>query len=73
MSDDLFELDRTRHLTREEAAGQLRALADSLARHNSVEVERNGKRVTIAVPDEVAFKVGVEVGDGNELEVEISW
>ena len=40
-------------MTREEAAARLRALADSLAKHNSVEFSREGGRVTVAVPDEV--------------------
>ena len=50
---DLFEMDETQTVTREEAAARLRALADSLAKHNSVEFSRDGGRVTVAVPDEV--------------------
>lgn len=46
-------MDETRAMTREEAAAGLRALADSLAKHNSVEFARDGGRVTVFVPDEV--------------------
>jgi amphi-Trp domain-containing protein len=73
MSDDLFELDQNQRMSREQAAARLRALADSLERHNSVEVERSGKRVTIAVPDEVELGFEVEIGEENEIEVEIRW
>jgi amphi-Trp domain-containing protein len=70
---DLFEMDETRTMTREEAATRLRDLADSLARHNSVEFTRDGGRVTVAVPDEVRLKVEVELGDDNEIEIELTW
>ncbi|WP_416956211.1 amphi-Trp domain-containing protein [Nocardioides sp. T5] len=70
---DLFEMDETQTMTREEAAARLRALADSLAKHNSVEFTREGGRVTVAVPDEVRLKVEVELGDDNEVEIELTW
>ena len=70
---DLFEMDETQIMTREEAAARLRALADSLAKHNSVEFSREGGRVTVAVPDEVRLKVEVELGDDNEIEIELTW
>ena len=70
---DLFEIDRTKRLRREEAAAQLHALADALARHNSVEFEKNGHRITVDVPDEVELTVEVEIGDENELEIELRW
>ena len=70
---DLFEMDETRTMTREEAAARLRALADSLARHNSVEFQRDGGRVTVSVPDEVKLKVEVELGEENEIEIELTW
>lgn len=66
-------MDENRTMTREEAAARLRALADSLAQHNSVEFARDGGRITVAVPDEVTLKVEVELGDTNELEIELSW
>jgi amphi-Trp domain-containing protein len=71
--DDLFEIDQTQRLRREEAAARLRALADSLDRHNSVTFERAGHRITVDVPDEVELTVEVEIGEENELEVELRW
>lgn len=70
---DLFEMDETTTMTREEAAARLRALADSLAKHNSIEFSREGGRVTVSVPDEVNLKVEVELGDDNEIEIELTW
>ena len=70
---DLFEMDETQTVTREEAAARLRALADSLAKHNSVEFSRDGGRVTVAVPDEVQLKVEVELGEANEIDIELTW
>ena len=70
---DLFEMNETQTMTREEAAARLRALADSLAKHNSVEFSREGGRVTVAVPDEVQLKVEVELGDDSEIEIELTW
>jgi amphi-Trp domain-containing protein len=70
---DLFEIAETQHLRREEAAARLHALADALASNNSVEFERDGRRITVSVPDEVDLKVEVELGDNNELEIELTW
>ncbi|MBO0845343.1 MAG: amphi-Trp domain-containing protein [Nocardioides sp.] len=71
---DLFEIDETQHLRREEAAARLHALADALARNNAVEFEREGRRITVAVPDEVDLKIEVELGDDErELEIELTW
>jgi amphi-Trp domain-containing protein len=70
---DLFEMDDTQTLTREEAAARLHALADSLAKHNSIEFSRDGGRVTVAVPDEVRLKVEVELRESNEVEIELTW
>ena len=66
-------MDETQTLTREEAATRLRALADSLSKHNSIEFSRDGGRITVAVPDEVRLKVEVELGDENEVEIELTW
>jgi amphi-Trp domain-containing protein len=70
---DLFEIDDTQRLSREDAAARLRALADAIARNNSVEFERDGHRITVRIPDEVNLKVEVELGDDNELEIELTW
>ncbi len=70
---ELFETDDRVRLTREDAAARLHAIADVLARNNQIELERDGRRVTVRVPDEVDLKIEVEVGDENELEIELSW
>jgi amphi-Trp domain-containing protein len=71
---DLFDIDETQHLRREEAAARLHALADSLARNNEVEFARGNGRITVRVTDEVDLKIEVELGDdGNELEIELTW
>lgn len=70
---ELLELDETRRMTREEAAERLREVADQLSRNNSVEFARDSGRVTVRVPDEVNLKVEVELGDENELEIELTW
>ena len=71
---DLFEIDETKRLRREEAAARLRDLADVLARNNEVAFERDGRRITVDVPDEVNLKIEVEIGDDeSELEIELTW
>lgn len=68
-----FEIDTTQKMSREDAAAKLHALADALARHNSVEFERDGGRITVSVPDQVNLKIEVELGEENELEIELTW
>lgn len=70
---DLFETDERQRMSREDAAARLHAIADVLARNNQIELERDGRRITVRVPDQVDLKVEVEVGDENELEIELSW
>lgn len=71
---DLFEISEKERIGREEAAARLHALADALARHNDVEFERGGVRFKVHVPDEVDFKLEIEIGDDErELEVELTW
>ena len=72
---DLFDIDDTQLMSREAAAARLHALADALARNNSVEFDRAGRRITVRIPDQVNLKVEVELGDEgeNELEVELTW
>ena len=69
----LFEIDTTQKMSREDAADKLRALADALSRHNSVEFDRDGRRINVSIPDEVNLKVEVELGEENELEIELTW
>ena len=70
---NLFDIDKTERVSREEAAARLHALADALAQNNSVEFDKDGKRITVRVPDEVDLKIEVELGDENELEIELTW
>jgi amphi-Trp domain-containing protein len=70
---ELFDIDDSVRLSREEAAARLHALADALAQNNSIEFEREGRRITVSVPAEVDLKIEVELGDSNELEVELTW
>jgi amphi-Trp domain-containing protein len=71
---NLLELEEKRRLRREEAAARLHALADALASNNEVEFERGDLRFTVHVPDEVDFKLEVEIGDeGREIEIELTW
>jgi amphi-Trp domain-containing protein len=71
---DLFETDEKQRLRREAAAARLHEIADAIASHNAIDLERDGRRVTVHVPDEVDFKLEVEIGDGEgELEIELTW
>lgn len=69
----LLEFESEEKLSREAAAAKLRELADQLARHNQVAFEREGVRYTVDVPDEVTLSYEVEIGEDNEIEIEISW
>jgi len=70
----LLEVTQKETLSREEAAKRLHAIADSLAGHDNVDVQRDGLRLEFHVPDEVAYKVELEVeDDGTELEIELNW
>jgi len=71
---DIFEIEQTETLSREQVAGRLRALADMLARHNDLEFERGGMHFTVHVPDQVQLKIELEVEtDERELEIELKW
>ena len=71
---DLMEIKEKELLSREAAAARLHSLADSLAKDNEVEFDRGGLRFKVHVPDEVQFKLELEIGDdGSELEIELTW
>ena len=70
---ELIEIEDERRLSREEAAKWLHRLADSLERHNELEFVHRGMRTRVDVPAEVTMEVEIEIGDENELEIEISW
>ncbi len=71
---DIFEVEQTETLRREEVAKRLHALADMLARQNDIDFERAGMKITVHVPDEVQLKVELEIEtDERELEIELKW
>jgi len=71
---DLIEITQKERLGREEVAARLRTLADMLARHNDVEFDRGGMHFKVRVPDEVDFKLEIEIEDDKrEVEIEITW
>ncbi len=73
MGDELLEVTESATMSREAAAAKLRALADQLSRHNQVEFVREGVRYTAKVPSQVELSVEIELGEENEIEIEISW
>ena len=71
---DIMEVSEREHLSREDAAARLRTLADMLARHNDIEFDRGGMHFKLHVPDEVDFKLEIEIGDDErEIEIELTW
>ncbi len=71
---DLIEISEEQTMSREDAARLLRQLADSLARHNEVEFNREGKTIRVKVADQVVVDVELEVeSDESSLEIEITW
>ena len=71
---DLMEITEKERLSREDAAARLHALADALAKHNDIEFDRGGLHFKVHVPDEVDFKLEIEIEDDErELEIELKW
>jgi amphi-Trp domain-containing protein len=71
---EIIEVSEKSKLRREEAAARLHAIADALARNNEIEFERGDLQFTVHVPDEVEFKLEIEIGDDErELEIELTW
>ena len=71
---DLMEITEKERLSREDAAARLHALADALAKHNDIEFDRGGMHFKVHVPDEVDFKLEIEIEDDErELEIELKW
>jgi amphi-Trp domain-containing protein len=71
---DLLEISEKRKLSREDAAKLLHEIADSLARHNDLELVRNGIALRVNVPDQVEVELEVEIeSDESSIEIEISW
>jgi amphi-Trp domain-containing protein len=73
---ELLDIEEKREMSREEAAALLHEIADSLARHNGLQLMKNGVKLQIKVPAKVEFEFEVEVKDKvgkSSLELEISW
>jgi amphi-Trp domain-containing protein len=71
---ELLETTTEERLRREAVADRLRALADQLSRHNEVRFSREGLDYTLRVPDEVTYKLEIEITDDSaEIEVELQW
>jgi len=71
---ELLEITEKHTLQREQAADLLRDLADSLSRHNGLDFLRKGKKLHVAVPDQVKVEVAVEIKDKKAgIEIEIKW
>ncbi|MFE6747463.1 amphi-Trp domain-containing protein [Kitasatospora purpeofusca] len=69
-----LEFTQKRTLSRDEAAGQLEALAAALRRGGQAELELGPGRLTLRIPDELSAEIEVELEDGKvELEVELTW
>ena len=67
---DVMEITEKERLSREDAAARLHALA----KHNDVEFDRGGMHFKVHVPDEVDFKLEIEIEDDErELEIELKW
>ena len=71
---DILKIEQHEQLRREEVAARLRRLADMLDSHNDLELERNGMRLTVHLPDELRLKLELELEtDESELEIELKW
>jgi amphi-Trp domain-containing protein len=68
-----IEHSSTERMSREAAAARLRDIADELSRHNQLTFEREGREFSVSVPDEIALKVEVELGEESEIEIELTW
>lgn len=71
---DIVEVEKKETLTRQEIATRLRRIANILAEEGEqLEFERGGMKFSVAMPEKVEFKVELELGDENELEIELNW
>jgi amphi-Trp domain-containing protein len=71
---DIIEIEKKETLGREEVATRLRGLADMLAGDDEIEFEQGGMKVKVHIPDELHFKVELEVeSEERELEIELKW
>ena len=70
----LIDYETKQSVRREDAAEQLRHLADDLARHNDLRFDRDGKHYAVDVPDDVVLSIEIEVDDTkSEIEIKVKW
>lgn len=72
---EIFEIEQQETVTRKEAATRLRRIATLLSSSDEeVVFERSGMRFEVRLPDELNFKVELEMGtEERELEIELKW
>ncbi len=71
---ETFEVEKRETLTREEAATRLRRIANLLSgAGEEVKFDRGGMDFKVTIPDQLQWKVELELGDENELEIEMKW
>lgn len=71
-----LEVEKKETLTRQEVATRLRRIATILGTEGEdLEFERGGMEFNVEMPEQIRFKVELEIGgDGeNELEIELTW
>jgi amphi-Trp domain-containing protein len=70
-----FEVERRETISRDEAATRLRRIANLLSGDDDeVKFERDQMQFKVAIPEQVQWKVELELGDDeNELEIELKW
>lgn len=70
-----FEVEKHETLTRDEAATRLRRIANLLSgADEEVAFERDETKFKVAIPDQIRWKVELELDDEeNELEIELKW
>jgi amphi-Trp domain-containing protein len=62
--------------TRSELAALLRRLADGLESDGEIKLEEDGVRLSVGVPEKVAFELEAEIDAAtgeSELELELKW
>ena len=72
---DNFEVEKRETLSRDEAATRLRRIANLLSgAGEEVNFERDEMKFKVAIPDQIEWKVELEMNDKeSELEIELKW
>jgi len=71
---ELLEIEQKSEMSREDAAALLHRVADSLARHNGIDLLQDGVKLQVRVPARVEVEFELEVEDDKtSLELELTW